>query len=241
MQINKQLKMADLIHQNYMLLPVINRFGINLGFGEKTVDELCSENNVNVDFFLEIINAFHDKNYFPEKHLQSFSMQIIVNYLKKTHEYFLKVKIPNIENCINNLIDNYLDVNKTKLNLVNNFYKEYKHEFTEHVGYEDKIVYPYVLEIEKKYKEKQNNKNFEIENNNFTISKYAKQHENVEEKLFDLKNIIIKYLPIPQDSNFSNLLLFELFEMEKELNDHQRIEDKVLIPKVISMENYLNN
>jgi regulator of cell morphogenesis and NO signaling len=33
-------KMADIIHGNYLLLPVINRFGIRLGFKDKTVKDV---------------------------------------------------------------------------------------------------------------------------------------------------------------------------------------------------------
>jgi len=87
-------KMADLIHMNYLLVSVISRFGIQLGFGDKTVSQVCDENQVNTDFFLEIVNSFNDKEYFPEKHLQDFSIQLIIDYLGKTHQYYLKEKIP---------------------------------------------------------------------------------------------------------------------------------------------------
>jgi len=77
--------------------------------------------------------------------------------------------------------------------------------------------------------------------NNFSISDYETQHENVEEKLFDLKNIIIKYLPEPKDDKPGYRLLRELFTLEKELNEHARIEDMILVPKVKAMEKALKN
>lgn len=58
MQITKEMKMADAIHRNYLLLPVINRLGIQLGFQDKTIDKVCTENSVDTEFFLTIINAF---------------------------------------------------------------------------------------------------------------------------------------------------------------------------------------
>jgi regulator of cell morphogenesis and NO signaling len=41
MNITKDMKMADIIHHAYQLLPVITRFDIQLGFGDKTVHEVC--------------------------------------------------------------------------------------------------------------------------------------------------------------------------------------------------------
>ena len=45
MNITRDMKMADVIHLDYTLLPVITRFGINLGFGDRTVEKVCLENN----------------------------------------------------------------------------------------------------------------------------------------------------------------------------------------------------
>ena len=72
MSFKENTRMADLIHANYSLLPVFNRFDIQLGFGDKTVAEVCLHQGVNVNFFLEIINSFHDHDYFPQVHLQTF-------------------------------------------------------------------------------------------------------------------------------------------------------------------------
>ena len=36
-------KMIDLISDNYSLLQVMSRFGLSLGFGDKTVKEVCTE------------------------------------------------------------------------------------------------------------------------------------------------------------------------------------------------------
>ena len=67
MLIQKEMKLADVIHHDHNLVPVINRFGIRLGFGEKTIEELADEYEINADFFLVILNAYHDPQYFPEE------------------------------------------------------------------------------------------------------------------------------------------------------------------------------
>ncbi|RPI01609.1 MAG: helix-turn-helix transcriptional regulator, partial [Ignavibacteriae bacterium] len=79
------MKMADVVHSNYLLMPVIQRFGIPLGFGENTVAAVCKKFRIEVDFFLAIINVFSNEHYFPEKKLQAFNVLMIVDYLEKTH------------------------------------------------------------------------------------------------------------------------------------------------------------
>jgi regulator of cell morphogenesis and NO signaling len=54
--------------------------------------------------------------------------------------------------------------------------------------------------------------------------------------MFDLKNILIKYLPPDYDLNIGNSLLASLFMFEKDMKNHARIEDKILVPKVRMLE-----
>jgi len=86
--ITKNTRMADVIHVNYLLLPVINRFGMSLGFGDKTVEQVCSDYNINVSFFLDIINTYHDSAYLPKEKMQEYPVKYIVDYLKETHRYY---------------------------------------------------------------------------------------------------------------------------------------------------------
>ena len=238
MNITPDMKMADVIHLNYSLLPVITRFNINLGFGDKTVKELCTEFTINLDFFIEITNSFIDDDYIPQKELNSFPVNLIVDYLKKTHAYYLEEKIPELNRQILELSE-ISDEKGDSIQLVQNFFGEYKEELQHHIEREENKVHPYVLAIEEAFT--QNNiKEDLIEGiKTYSINDFAKEHDNVEEKLYDLKNIIIKYLPPCKDKALCNKILMELFRLEKDLNAHALLEDKVLIPKVAKMEEIL--
>ncbi|MCB8995496.1 MAG: hypothetical protein H6538_07805 [Bacteroidales bacterium] len=235
MNITPDMKLADVLIHNYSLLPVISRFNIKLGMGDKSVAEVCRDTGVNLDFFLEITNSFVDEDYVPQKELNTFPVSLIVNYIKKTHLYYLDEKIPEIEKNI--LLVMKLEKNRSdKFKLVADFFREYKLELTNHINREESKVHPYVLEIEQAYNNNRLSKDLYRQINEYSINQYASEHDNVEEKLFDLKNIIIKYLPPTSSTGICNTILTELFRLEKDLNAHANLEDKVLIPKVAAME-----
>ncbi len=236
MIIKESTQLAKAIHYNYLLLPVINRFGIQLGFGNKSVEQVCTEKNVNVSFFLEIVNSFIDKDYFPQSELQSFPLKLIVEYIKKSHEYYVERKIPQIEKMIDKLFEGSLEENKKSFQLIKNFFNEYKNELFAHIGKEEKEVHPYILKIDHAVQNNAVNDDLKKLVTKESIDKYANDHDNVEDKLFDLKNLIIKYLPPADDYTLSNSLLIELFRLERDLNDHSRIEEKVLVPKMQLIE-----
>jgi len=228
--------MTELVHSNYLLLPVLNRFGIRLGFHDKTVSDVCCEMNIDMNFLLAIINTFHNHNYFPEDELQSFSSKLIVEYLRKSHLDFKKVNLPKIEGLLNKLVQN----SKTNdLKIIQSFYIKYKEELLEHILDEEENAFPYVLELQKV--QDLNIRPIPESISTYSIQSFEKEHTNVDEKLFDLKNIIIKYLEPNYNDKHCNEFLFELFQFEREMTDHARIEDKILIPKVMKIEKELKN
>jgi regulator of cell morphogenesis and NO signaling len=240
MNITPEMKMADVIHLNYSLLPVITRFNIELGFGDLSVEEVCKKHDVNLDFFIEITNSFVDDDYIPQKDLNTFPVNLIVQYLQKTHDYYLDEKIPELNEMINEISGSEsMDITDNNIGLIKNFFKEYKEELEHHIEREEKSVQPYVLRIEQAFLNKDIDSELLRSIKTYSINDFAKEHDNVEEKLYDLKNIIIKYLPPFEDKALCNKILLELFRLEKDLNAHAMLEDKVLIPKVAKMEEVL--
>ncbi len=229
-------KMADVIHMDYRLIPIIGRFGIDYGFGNKTVADVCDYHSINVWFFLEIINSYHNPDYFPQKQMQNFSAQLIIQYLSNTHNYYLNIKIPEIEEYINEMEDLASEKNLKNVKLLNDFFKEYKEELIKHFDREEKIVFPYILSLVKTMEDNPEDKTIIDKIKKESIEEYERTHDNIELKLSDLKNLIIRYLPPVLCKELCQRLLTELFRLEADLENHARIEDKVLVPKVKQIE-----
>lgn len=47
---------VDLVEADYNILPLLSRFSLPLGFGDKTIGRACDEANIDVDVFLLVIN-----------------------------------------------------------------------------------------------------------------------------------------------------------------------------------------
>ena len=233
--------MADVILNNHHLLSVISRFDINLGFGDKTVEEVCQKHGVNVDFFLEIVNAFNEPDYFPENHLESFPLSLIISYLKKTHQYYLARKIPEIDSMITSLVKESEKPSQKELKLIKKFFHDYKEYLTNHIEREENVVYPYILKLEQYYKDSSSVTPAEIQKlKDYAIARYVDEHEDIEESLFDLKSLIIKYLPPQKNNILCFKILGQLGHLEKDINDHSNVENRVLVPRVSLMEKILN-
>ncbi len=238
MTISKNSNMAEIIHYNFQLIPIISRFGIPLGFGDKSVEEVCKANQVNPDLFIVIVNAFNNPDYSPIDKVDHIPARMLVEYLRKSHTYFNTEKLPLIEHLIDQLEWDVTSGQKNK-EILKRFFSRYRKEVIEHTDNEDNEVYPYILflaECKEKLIRGDHIENFIPKK---TIKEYRDSHDELGSALLDLKNIILKYLPSPINRDITDKILMEIFRLEKDMDEHTGLENSILIPMAVKIEKEL--
>ncbi|WP_028897701.1 helix-turn-helix transcriptional regulator [Prevotella sp. HUN102] len=214
-------KMINLISDNYDLLQSLGSFGISLGFGDKTVREVCEGQNVDTYTFLAIVN-FTINGYKEFDDADRLSISTLVKYLRASHTFYLDFQLPFIRK---KLLDS-LDENDNLARLILKLYDEYAHDIRNHMKYEENTVFPYVDAL----LAGQSSDNYDIET-------FSKHHTQTDVKLRELKNIIIKYLP--SDARHNSQLtatLYDIYNCEAWLDQHANVEDEILIPVIRHLE-----
>lgn len=227
------LKMSDVILNNPYLLLLLEHFGIDVPLQDKSLNTVCEENNLNTELFLTFANLYNGVKYTPKVPLSFNDTHAIINYLKNNHKFYSEEIYPNILSTINQMaeVNNYKE-----MALVPKFFVDYFNEVSDHLDYENRVVYPYVLDLYEQIK----NLKYTKKKTKYSVVEYKEHHNDIEEKLNDLKNLLIKYLPQKDDQELRRRLILSLFELEYDLNIHSQIEDLLLIPLVAKMESHLN-
>lgn len=216
--------MSDLICADYPMLLVLSRFGIPLGFGDKSIGEVCALNGVDTDTFLAVVNLLsEDEESSAPKHLDCLSVEAVVAYLRNSHNYFLNFRLPLIKRKLVEAID-CSEGNGIALAIIR-YFDEYVAEVRKHMLYEEETVFPYVEGL----------LGGASRSDGYNIGIFGKQHDKVEAKLSELKNIIIKYYPA-KSSNELNSVLFDIFSCADDLASHNRIEDCLFVPAIRELE-----
>ena len=216
-------KMSDIICDNYSLLQVMSRFDLPLGFGDCSVEEVCSSHQVDCQTFLAVVN-FINKGY-SRSSIPSIglSVETLMHYLKNAHHYFLDFQLPTIRRKLLEAIDCSMDNEVTFLIL--KFFDGYVQEVRKHMNYEDMYVFIYVDNLLKGKKSEE-----------YDIQMFIRHHEHIDEKLTELKNSIIKYYPANKNAYLMNAVLFDIFNCEKDLAAHNEVENRLFVPAVLQLE-----
>jgi len=236
--ISRDMSMCFAVFENMQLLPLFPRFQMKLGFGEKSVEEVCMAHQVNTDFFLEIANAYLDDAYIPKEGLSLFSLSTVVDYLRGTHSYYVEIALPMVEEKIFRLLSQS-SLSEKELGLVTVFFNDYKQEFMSHLSEEEQHILPYILELEKQSAQEKSDPAFLRKLQSYSIMEFEQEHDRLETSLEHLSRLIIKYLPPFDDFQLCHQVLHDLSDLVKDLTDHANMEDKVLIPRVAELEEQL--
>ncbi len=214
-------RMYDLVAAHPELIQVISRFGIGVGFAEKSIEDVCSQWNVNCPTFLAVVNyVVSGQNDVPVG--TYLSVDTLLQYLKQSHKYFLEYFLPAIRR---KLLEGIRFRSTDVSFLILKFFDEYMEEVHRHMEYEENTVFGYVDSLVKGEPY-----------TGFEISVYSKHHGQVSDKLSELKSLILRYCPESADINLLNDALHDIYRCEVELESHCMIEDNVFIPQIRLLE-----
>ncbi|MFV0592521.1 MAG: hemerythrin domain-containing protein [Draconibacterium sp.] len=225
--IKPDMKISDLIFENFSLLLMLEHFDIDIVVRDKSVEQICGENQIGTHVFLSIANLYNGFHPVDCEVLDESDTKSIILFLKNSHRYYLDEKIPEISDYIRCL---FSENNSTEIRLVEKFFDEYSREVREHLNYEDVIAFPYFNNLA------QNNKHSGAKNTKFSAGEYRDHHTDIETKLGELKSLLLKHIPLKHDRSLRRKLLVALFELEYDLTIHAVIEESILIPLIKKIE-----
>lgn len=214
-------KMITLIKDNYNVLQSLGSFGINFGFGDKTVRETCQDNGVDTYTFLAVIN-YTINGYSDFDDDTQLSVPTLMHYLEASHVYYLDFQLP----MIRKQLEESVNTSERLGELIMKFYDEYAREIKKHMMYEEKSLFPYVeaLLAGKPV-------------GDYNIDTFSKHHYQTDKKLTELKNVIIKYMPADQQRNNKlTATLYGIYNNEEWLHLHTQVEDKIFVPAIRKLE-----
>lgn len=225
--INAESKLCDVILNEPSLIPVINRFGIILGVGDKNIRTVCEEKNLDCEFFVTILNTFINEDYFPENRLKSFCATQIVDYLTLTNTYYQQFQIPNIERHFNSLI-NQSDSDNNNLELMKQFFEELKKELLARIEKDRTLWFPAIRAAAEVLHGESYGDHIRYDHD---------EADSLEEKLDDLKSLFVIHLRGEYDLNLCHGVIFALYSLEKDIKQHNRIRNRILRPIADAMLN----
>jgi regulator of cell morphogenesis and NO signaling len=217
------MKLSDIIDMDYNLVQVISRMGIDLRRAGLSASEACAKDGIDPSTFMLICNVYSFPEHQPSNaDISAASIKDILRYLRGSHLYYTGTALGNLENAFDRLVS---PCDEGRKKAVLKFFFDYKAELEKHFAREEDQVFPYVEALLAGVKPE-----------GYSIDQFEEHHESVVEKLEDMKNFVMKYLPLECDKELKMWVLLSVCLLRDDLRRHTFVEDCILVPIVRNLE-----
>ena len=238
--INPGITIGELVRDDYRTAEVFKKFNIDFCCGgKKTIDEVCSDNNISTD---ELTNALSDtvnKNNVDNEHnFKDWEPDFLANYIVKVHHKYVAENIPLLLDFSCKIANVHGERHKELIKIADLFNK-IAEELQHHMMKEERILFPYISDLWNSYKN-----NVSIGSSTFgtvrnPIAMMEMEHENAVSLLKQMRELSDDY-KIPKDACATYSVTYQkLDEFENDLHQHIHLENNILFPKAIELEEKL--
>ena len=214
----RKTKLSDILNTNLQLVSIFPRLPICLGFGEQDAEQYCQAHHISTDFIVMVCNIYTFPHYMPtEEEINQVNLKETIDFLLESHRDYLTDKIPHIKQHLKNICAQY---EPSLQKAVMQFFENYEDELQKHFDFEEKNIFPVLLDGGDNSKQA------------LCLDIFDQNHNSIKEKMADLVNIITKYLPQHQGENEQICILEDLANIIADTSQHATLENKIIVPYI---------
>jgi regulator of cell morphogenesis and NO signaling len=191
--------------------------------------------NIDQQFIYALLQTFEDEKQFSPDTYQDFSLEVIMDYICRSHKYYLNTRLLEIEQSINILMEDYADGHPL-LEILRTFFADYSSSLAAHIRAEEKHLLPHIKNLLGFRNDPDAARSYFSDANSYPLRTFIDSHQDTEKDLSEVRNAIEEYHPPATNQTPYRILLTQLHAFERDLMVHALVEDKVLIPRALQLE-----
>lgn len=234
-----QVIVKDIITTNIKAAHVFEKHGIDFCCnGNRPLKEACDEKNINIEVILSELDSVMISEEQEDKRFETWDLKFLIDYIVNNHHSYVKNAIPQMMPHLEKVA--FKHGNKyPELENIKSLFEDVAEEMISHMHKEETILFHiirYLVDC-KKFNERPKMSGFKTVRN--PIDMMEAEHTNAGgamEKIRELTN----NFTLPADAcNTFKLTYKELEDFEKDLHIHVHLENNILFPKAIKLEDDL--
>ncbi len=235
----KESTIGELVTKDFRRAEVFKKFGLDFCCGgKKTLTKACKEKGLDVVQIEKELKALEEIPSAPSLDYNQWDLDFLSDYILNTHHKYIRQAIPVILEYTQKVAKVHGERHQEAIEIANNFVKV-ADELMRHMVKEENVLFPY---IKKLAAAKKNGTMLEpphfgsIQN---PIDMMETEHEEVGNLLENINMLSYGYTPPADACTTYRLSYAKLKEFEDDLHQHIHLENNILFPKAIALENDL--
>jgi regulator of cell morphogenesis and NO signaling len=206
--------------------------------GGKPLDAACQQAHISLD---EVLRCLEDANLpgadsRSDVNFQNTGLAELIAHILAAHHGYVKREVPRIKELLFKVVAVHC-ASHPELAAVKRTFTRLGDELLSHMMKEEMVLFPYIEELEQATSAGRPAPHAPFGSISNPVRMMELEHESAGKALEEIRMLTAAYTP-PEDECFSyNMLYSALKEFETDLHQHVHLENNILFPRAITLEN----
>ena len=231
MNINENTAVGAIVADNYRSAEVFEKFGIDFCCkGQTTLAEVCKKENLSSSEVLAKLNEVMTAPDAAAHDYKSWPADLLADYIEKTHHHYVREKLPLIMQYLDKVVNAHGNHNPEVIE-IRDLFAGAVEMLTVHMQKEEMILFPFVRKIVKAV-----NAETPFGSVESPIRVMMHEHEVEGDRFRTIASLSNNYTPPDYACNTYKVSYALLKEFEADLHLHIHLENNILFPKALELE-----
>ncbi|MEZ4911512.1 MAG: iron-sulfur cluster repair di-iron protein [Saprospiraceae bacterium] len=241
MNIQKNTIIGELVAQDYRAASVFKKYGIDFCCqGNRSIQDACEAKDIDASAVVTDLNDANKSTLESIIDYQSWPLDLLVDYIEKKHHRYVVDKSQEIKPYLEKICRVHGDRHPELLEINENF-NTTAGELAAHMKKEELILFPFIRKMAKAKQEKIALRAPHFDTVQDPIQMMMHEHTTEGERFRKIEALTDNYTPPLDACNTYRVTFALLKEFEADLHLHIHLENNILFPKAIELENQLSN
>ncbi len=224
------------VAENYRKAEIFKKFGIDFCCGgKKTLSKVCQEKNLDLDLIKKELNKIEGMEGIASQNFQTWDAEFLADYIINTHHKYVKLTIPFLLE-ITKKVARVHGEERPELIDIANLFADVADELTAHMFKEEQVLFPYIKQLNASHTTPNSQHFPAFASVEQPILMMEHEHETVGELFRSIRTLSDDYTPPNSACNSYKVSYSKLKEFEEDLHQHIHLENNILFPKALDLE-----
>jgi regulator of cell morphogenesis and NO signaling len=233
---NSQKQIGQFVADDFRTAAVFAKYKIDFCCnGNRSIDEVCEKKGIDSNTLLEELEAVLNLTTIQSIDYKSWPLDLLAEYIEKKHHRYVEEKIPVLRQFLDKLCRVHGE-RHLELYQINELFIGCSGELASHMKKEELILFPFIKKMVAATLSQGSVEAPHFGNVGNPIAMMMEEHDNEGERFRKIAELTNNYTPPADGCNTYKVTFAMLKEFEQDLHLHIHLENNILFPGAIKLE-----
>jgi regulator of cell morphogenesis and NO signaling len=232
--------LSEIVKDNFRTAAVFEKYGLDFCCnGKRSLNDACTEKGINPAVVIGEIDEINSSLEKEEIKPDQWNPDILIDYIINNHHSYVNRMLPVIS-AHTQRVAMVHGANHPETKRIAEIFSAVNSEMKHHMMKEEKILFPHIKVLQENSSNGVSSDKPYFGTIKNPVAMMEAEHQSAGDELFEIRKLTNNYTPPADACNTYKICFKELKDFEEDLHKHVHLENNILFPKAIALEQSLS-